>query len=770
VYLGRQVIVADIDRDPFWELRRGPVTAAGLHASWSLPIKGASGRILGALGVYRGATGLPSDRELEWSIRAAQLAGIAIERRLAEEALRASESKYRGLFETVMEGVFQSTREGKFISVNPALVQMLAFSSAAEIYALPDASVLYRDAGDRAAFMHRIEAQGEVRNAEVCLRRQDGQLIWVLENARAMRDAAGVITGYEGTIADITERKRAEQAVFAEKERALVTLQSIGDAVISTDAAGAIDYMNPVAERLTGWRADEARGLAITEVLAFVDDATRQPVEHPVSRCLASGEPTSPSGHTVLASRSGGEVAITDTASPIRDRQGKVIGAVIVFHDVTRERRLKRALSYQASHDALTGLINRREFDSRLQAAVVAARRGDARYVCMYVDLDQFKVVNDTCGHPAGDRLIREITSILRARVRGSDTIARLGGDEFGVLLEDCSLEQALTIAEGARAAIHEHRFAWGARTLSVGASIGLVEISRETDSVAAVMSAVDIACYAAKDEGRNRVRVYDSGSSSGRHSEMYWVARVTQAVEENRLAVFFQPIVAIGESADQTAFHEFTVRLLDQDGRLVPPSEFIPAAERYNVMATIDRWVVERATELLAGIAAAGRPMPLVAVNLSGTSLNDQGFLEFVLARIAEPQIARALCFEITETAAVANLSSAVYFMRELKSRGCRFSLDDFGSGVSSFMYLKNLPIDFLKIDGQFIANIAHDPVERSMVEAITRVGRTLGIRTIAERVTTQAVLDELARIGVDFAQGFLLAKPRSIAEFPGS
>ena len=457
-----------------------------------------------------------------------------------------------------------------------------------------------------------------------------------------------------------------------------------------------------------------------------------------------------------------------------------MIGAVIVFHDVTKERRLKRALSYQASHDALTGLINRREFDNRLHAAVLSAQRGEGAYALLYIDLDQFKVINDTCGHQAGDRLLRDVTGLLQGRVRASDTIARLGGDEFGVLLEGCTPEQSTRIADGVRQAIKDYRFIWGATTLSVGASVGVVQIGSETESVAAIMSAADIACYAAKDEGRNRVHVYEADGVSHRHREMHWVARVTRAAEENRLELFFQPIVRIGAgtapggSANGPAssgpgFHELTIRLRDDDGRLVPPSEFIPAAERYNVMSIIDRWVVTRAVELLKRRREQAGTLPLLAVNLSGTSLNEQSFAEFVLTTVGEPEIASALCFEITETAAVTSLSNATFFMRELKARGCKFALDDFGTGLSSFMYLKTLPVDFLKIDGQFISQIATDAVDRSMVEAISKVGRALGISTVAEWVEDEAVLSELERIGVDFAQGYHLALPAPIAQLEG-
>ena len=580
---------------------------ASLHKAWATPIKTAAGRVLGSLAVYRDEPGLPAPAEAAVMAHAAQLAGIAIERRLAEEALRSSEAKFRGLFESIAEGVYQSGRDGRLLSVNPAFVSILGYGSAEELYALPSVALLYWNPADRAEFMRRVEAEGEIRNAEFCMRTQDGQQVVILENARAVRDAGDRITGYEGTIANITERKRAEQAMFAEKERAQVTLQSIGDAVISTDAEGRIEYINPVAESLTAWSLAEARGRPIGDVLNLVNEITREPIENPLVCALGRGESAgSPGDHSVLITRSGQEVAIQESAAPICDRQGRVIGAVIVFHDVTKERRLKRALSYQASHDALTGLINRREFDNRLHAAVLSAQRGEGSYALLYIDLDQFKVVNDTCGHQAGDRLLRDVTGLLQGRVRASDTIARLGGDEFGVLLEGCTPEQSARIADGVRQAIKDYRFIWGATTLSVGASVGVVQIGADTESVAAIMSAADIACYAAKDEGRNRVHVYEANGVGHRHREMHWVARVTRAAEENRLELFFQPIVRIG-AAEAPGFHELTIRLRDDDGRLVPPSEFIPAAERYNVMSIIDRWVVIRAVELLKRRREAG-------------------------------------------------------------------------------------------------------------------------------------------------------------------
>ena len=765
VYLGRQVLVGDIERDAFWQRRRELAREAGFKAAWSVPIKSASGRVLGAVTVYRPVVGTPQPADLDLMVHAARLAGIAIERRRGEEALRASETKFRRLYERVLEGIYQCAPDGRVLEVNPAFVKMLGYGSAEEIYALSGIAMLYLNPAERAEFEHALERHGEIHNAEFVLHCRDGSQVVVLESARVVRDDEQRIVAYEGTIANITARKRAEQAMFAEKERAQVTLQSIGEAVITTDRDGRIDYMNPVAEQLSGWKSEEARGEKLGTVLRLLDQLTHRELENPLVRCLREGQLVHFAEHSVLQNRLGKEIEIEDSAAPIRDRNAEIVGAVVVFRDVTKERRLKRALSYQASHDALTGLINRREFDNRLAHALQAAQDGQGPHALLYVDLDQFKVVNDTCGHSAGDRLLRDVTGLLQAHVRSGDTIARLGGDEFGILVQHCTAEQAGRMAENIRQAILDYRFSWEQTTSSIGASIGVVEITRETESVANLLSAADIACYAAKDSGRNRVHLYNSSEVSGRHREMYWVSRVTRAVDDGRLELHYQPIVATGcEAPKLPAACELLVRLRDDEGELVMPEEFIPAAERYNLVSSIDRWVVRRAVEALQQHASGDEPPFLFALNLSGTSLSDRSFLDFVLSLVEEPRIARGLCFEITETAVITSMTQAVSFMHELRKRGCRFALDDFGSGLSSFHYLKTLPVDFLKIDGQFIGSVTTDVVDRSMVEAISRVGRALGIATIAEKVESAEVFEELKRLGVQFAQGYFVAKPAPI------
>lgn len=766
VFMQRQVIVTDAVRDALWENRRAAIRNAGFVSAWSTLILASDGRTLGTLALYFRTSRAPARRDFELMSRMSQLAGIAIERRLAENALRESEARYRRLFDNVLEGVYSATNDGRFISVNPALARMVGLSSPDELLSMPS-STIYHDPQERERILAVLDRDGEVRNAECQLRRVDGTVLTVIESARAVRDEQGTVIGYEGTIWDISERKRAETAVFEEKEKAQVTLQSIGDAVITTDAEGRIEYLNPVAEDLTGWTADDAKGRTLPELFTILNEATREPIEDPVSRCLREGRVVTDPDHTVLVNRRGQEMAIQDSAAPIRDRAGCIIGVVMVFRDVSRERRLRRALAYQASHDILTGLINRREFENRLNEALLSTRLdASARHVLLYLDLDQFKLVNDTCGHQAGDRLLKEITGILQTRVRAKDTIARLGGDEFGILLQDCTADRAAKIADVLRQAIREYRFEWQDRVLNVGVSIGIVEINSTSESIASVMSAADVACYAAKDSGRNRVHMYQ-GAAPQRHREMQWVSRLTRAYEENRLELYYQPIVPIGANRDARGHYELLLRIRDEDGELVQPAEFIPAAERYNLMPTIDRWVVSQALNTLAHYQTDGDPHSgyTLAINLSGTSLNDDRFLEFLINELQSHDLSPgAVCFEITETAAISNLPNVVRFMREFRARGCLFSLDDFGSGLSSFTYLKNLPVDYLKIDGHFIQNVATDPVDRAMVEAITQVGHAMGIKTIAERVESAQVLACLANIGVEYAQGLYITPPESV------
>ncbi len=568
---------------------------------------------------------------------------------------------------------------------------------------------------------------------------------------------------------EIAERQRAENTLFDEKERIQVTLTSIGDAVITTDLTGRVDYLNRSAEQLTAWPQGEAVGRPLCQVLNIVDENTRDPVDDPIQRCFQEGKIVGLASNTQLICRDGQEISIDYSAAPIRDHKGTTIGSVLIFRDVSEARRAARQLSYQASHDALTGLVNRREFERRLERIFTTALP-DEPHAVVYLDLDQFKVVNDTCGHVAGDELLRQVGAVLVSQVRKRDTLARLGGDEFGVLLEHCQQEQALRISHQMREAVQDLRFVWQDRGFTIGASIGLVPIGPGVNTLATVFRAADEACYAAKEQGRNRVHLYepDDHEMARRHGEMQWVPRIQEALAESRFTLFYQPILPLGETGQ--AHGEVLLRLLNRDGDLVPPSAFIPAAERYNQMQAIDRWVIR---SVFAALRDQNNVMPSgsVAINLSGQSLSDRLFLEFVEQQIeACAVVPERVCFEITETAAISNLSMAKRFFSALKPRGCRFALDDFGSGLSSFAYLKSLPVDFLKIDGGFVKDMVRDPIDHAMVEAIHRIGHVMGLQTIAESVEDERILARLKAIGVNYAQGYAVGRPRPLRKLAQS
>jgi diguanylate cyclase (GGDEF)-like protein/PAS domain S-box-containing protein len=771
VYENRQKIVADTHADQTCADFLAHSGLESVAAIWSTPVHGAAGRILGTLDVYTDEARAPTVSEIDKIGRMARLAGIAIKRQMDEDKLRSSERRYRGLFENVVDGVYITSRDGDIITVNPALVEMLGYDSVQDLRNAGRTTEMYVNPVDRDRVFARLEADGFVRNFEYRLRRKNGEQIVVLENSRAIYDDDGNIVAHEGTITDITERKKAETRVFEEKERAQVTLQSIGDGVITTDADGVVDYVNPVAQELTGWDARSAIGKPIVDIMTIVNAETRTTVDNPVTRCLKEGRVITLAANSVLLDANGNEVPIQDSVAPIRDRMGNVIGTVMVFHDVNDESRLFRQLSYHASHDALTGLINRREFENKLENALNACHADQGlTHALLYMDLDQFQVINDTFGHSAGDELLRQVTELVKDNIRSTDVLARLSGDEFGILLDGCDQGRAVDVAESIRDVIEKHRFDWQDSMTGIRCSIGVVLVNHESPSAADLLGSADAACYSAKDVGRNQVHLYQDSDVSLRHEEMKWVSRITGAIEEDRLELYYQPIVSICEGDAETRGHyELLLRMRDEDGELVSPDKFIPAAERYNLMPTIDRWVVHEAlTRLADRDTQDAHARFTLAINLSGTSLSDDRFLDYVTEELEKARLPEcAICFEITETAAISSLPRVIHFMQSLKKLGCMFSLDDFGSGLSSFTYLKNLPVDFLKIDGQFIRNITEDSVDESMVKAINDVGQAMGIETIAERVESREVLDKLSALGIAYAQGYFIARPDSVQSF---
>jgi diguanylate cyclase (GGDEF)-like protein/PAS domain S-box-containing protein len=605
---------------------------------------------------------------------------------------------------------------------------------------------------------------GEPYDAEFRLRNQAGDYLWVRARGRMVRGAGRRRARMAGSLTDISDHKRYETQLFAEKERAQVTLQAIGDAVVTADVWGRVQSLNPAAEALTGWREAEARGVPLSEVCRLRDEETLAPLPDIVTLALRQRWH---SRSAQLVQRDGAgqpwqALAVKPSVALIRDRAAQAIGVVVVLHDISQERAHAARLAYEASHDALTGLVNRAEFERRLSAAITRARAQGNTHTLMYLDLDQFKVVNDTCGHAAGDELIRQMAEVMRSQLRRSDTLARLGGDEFGVLLEHCGTADGERVAEGLRHAIASFRFAHRQRTFAVGVSIGLVTLDRQTGSVAEALSAADAACYVAKEGGRNRVQVYHPLDSvvQARHGEMEWVSRVHAALAAGRFCLFAQEIVLVQPTLPHAGRHvELLLRMVDERGRLVPPMAFVPACERYNLMPMIDRWVVETAFATLAGRQAE---IATCAINLSGSSLADIQFPDFVREQAQRFGIAlEGICFEITETAAISNLAQAGAFIVQLQQLGCQFALDDFGAGMSSFTYLKHLPAAYLKIDGSFVRDMLADPVNLVMVEVIQRIGHAMGKKTIAEFVENEAMLERLRELGVDLAQGYHIAPP---------
>jgi diguanylate cyclase (GGDEF)-like protein/PAS domain S-box-containing protein len=546
-----------------------------------------------------------------------------------------------------------------------------------------------------------------------------------------------------------------------------LALNSLAEAVIATDERGRITFMNPAAERLTGSEAAQAAGKLLEEIVSLVDESDRRLLADPVHQALTSGAPVTLGRRALLLSRStGGERSIELSASPVRNEAKEVVGAALLLHDVTELRGLARQMSYQATHDALTGLVNRREFERRLEEAIDSGHRGDGQHVLCYLDLDRFKLVNDTSGHLAGDSMLREVAKLLRDAVRDSDTVARLGGDEFGMLLIGCPLEKARQIADDVCRSVGDYRFVWKDRIFNIGVSVGLVEISRESGTLEELMAAADTACYVAKKQGSGRVAVYSARDEAlARHSgEIQWLQRLQGALKENRFQLYHQIIVPT-HGTDGGPAMEVLLRLRDENGQELPPAEFMRAAERYRLMGLVDRWVVQTTFAALGRGALLLQPDRSVAINISGQTLGDVQFLEFVVECLDSTGVSPAqICFEITESAVVANLEHARRFIGVLHGMGCQFALDDFGSGVGSFSNLKNLPLDYLKIDGSFIRNLARDTVNQAMVTAMIKLARTLNFKVIAEQVEDSAALEAARRMGVDYLQGYAIGKPQPL------
>ena len=669
---------------------------------------------------------------------------------------------------TANDGIWDFDGESKRINLSRRWRAMLGYSIDDEEVLLDWYHLVHPTDMARVQSRMREHLEGKSQFFESVhrMKHQNGDWRWMSSRAKAILDENGRLIRLLGVEVDITERKLYEEALFREKESAQITLQSIGDGVITTDSKCRVEYINPVAEDLTGWKVDDASGRPIDEIFRGFHEETCEPLENPLSVSIRRDRAIKSVRPTLLIRRDGNELYIESTASPIRDGKGIVTGGVLVFHDVSESRELNRRLSYHASHDILTGLVNRREFENRLERALKSAKARETSYALCYLDLDQFKIVNDSCGHSAGDALLGQLGALLKSKIRWRDTLARLGGDEFGVLLESCSLDEAMQSAESLRVAIGEYKFMWDERSFRLGVSIGVVPISADNENVTALLSAADSACQAAKEAGRNRIHSFQENDIDlmRRRREMQWAARINNALEENRFELFRQTIQPL-QTDEEGAHYEILLRMRDETGGIIAPGLFIEAAERYGITPNIDRWVIRSAFRWLVSEADERERLALCSINLSGQSFGDEKFLPFVVDQFQMSGIdATKICFEITETAAIASYSQANRFINALKELGCKFALDDFGTGLSSFGYLKHFPVDFLKIDGSFVKEILHDPIDREMVRSINEIGHLTGKQTIAEFAENEEIITMLRGMGIDYAQGYGVSEPKRV------
>lgn len=692
------------------------------------------------------------------------------------------EESVEEIYEHASCGYLSTGPDGRIIKVNQTFLDSTGYArddvlgkKRFEDFLTPAARIFFQSQS-----WPLLHLQGRIDEVAYQIVTRNGERLPTLVNIRQKNDDQGRALVRRITVFNATDRWRYEQellkarqaseqssqqletlnqqlmdtnaALHAQGERLRVILNAVADGVIATNVAGHVTYLNPVAEAITGRRRSEAKGKLLADVLPIGE------AQAAALLASAAGPGQGQPGHSMaeLHRPAGGTAHVTLSAQSMHDAAGELVGAVIAIRDVTEAQEMQARLHFQATHDALTGLTNRSEFERRL--ATLLAAPGKGCDMLLYLDLDQFKIVNDTCGHAAGDELLRQVATIMQGDLRDHDTLARLGGDEFGLILRRATPEQGMTVAQRLRETVSDFHFVWSDKVFPIGVSIGAVLLAPGQMSITDALRVADAACYIAKERGRNRVHLSaaDDQAIRQREGEMNWVGRIHEALREQRFVLYTQRLQGLGPDNGAEDHHEVLVRMLDRNGRLIAPTAFIPAAERYGLMPQIDRWIVGTV------LAHAAANATTYAINLSGATICDETFLAFVQQSFrdhgADP---RRICFEITETAAIANLRQATALIRELKVMGCRFSLDDFGSGMSSFAYLKHLPVDYLKIDGSFVKDMLDDPVDRAMVESINNIGHVMKLKTVAEFVENDAVLDALRAIGVDYAQGYGVQKP---------
>jgi diguanylate cyclase (GGDEF)-like protein/PAS domain S-box-containing protein len=653
---------------------------------------------------------------------------------------------------------------------------LLANESAASLVGLEPAQLIGREVADlvkpayralfRKTMAKRLAGENVPRRLEIQLINGMETGLWVEAQSSTIEfhGSPAILT----VARDVSHRKSLEVSLSRSKRQAQYTLESISEGVITTDNDGRIDYMNLAAETLVGTSRDDAAGHRAGELFTLVDDADRRPLGDPVERCLAMRRRVNMGRRAMMLSQDGEqEHSVELTASPIRGPGNSISGTVVVFHDVSEIRGLTRQMSYQATHDPLTGLINRREFERRLDEAMDTSHAEEAVHMLFYMDLDRFKAVNDSCGHLAGDNMLREVAGVIKDEVRDSDYVGRLGGDEFGALLIGCPIDKARQIAADICNAIADYRFVWKDKIFNIGISIGLVEISHASGTLQDVMSAADSACYVAKQHGRGRVHVYSARDEAiaRERGDIQWLRELQAALHENGFELAVQPIIAMRGAADTGPAAEVLIRLPDDRGKAADTAEFLRPAERYQLMPQIDRWVVNATLAAISSGEIKLASHRSAAINISGQTLGDETFLGFVVDALDRTGVSPAsICFEVTEKTILSSVQHAQRFIEVLHGIGCEFSLDDFGSGLGSFSSLKHLPIDYLKIDGTYTKNLKTDLVNQEMVSAMIKLARTMEFRIVAEQVEHQEDFDWLRDIGVDFVQGHFVESPTSL------
>lgn len=711
-------------------------------------------------------TQIPKAHSYEVALLADSFANMSTSITEKIASLKGSEGKLRTLVSSIPGASYRCAYDEywtmEFISNNVEILSGYPVTDFIQNAVRTYTSIIYSE--DRQMVADIVQEgveQKKIYTIEYRIVKADDTICWVFEKGQGVFDEQGNLQYLDGVIIDITDRKQTAEALMNSEERFSLAMQGANDGLWDWDLKNDVVYYSPRWKSMLGYAEDEVKPhLSEWERLVHADDMGKALSE--VEACR-NGIKDKFEVEFRMQHKDGQFLDILSRAFAVKDENGEMIRLVGTHVDITLRKQADAKISYQASHDALTNLVNRREFEHRTERLLSTISQTNDEHALCFMDLDRFKVVNDTCGHVAGDEMLRQLSAVLKETVRHHDTLARLGGDEFGVIMEHCSLADAHRVVASLQKAIQDYQFAWEGHSFKVGVSMGLVPITVETLNLTELLRDADAACYMAKDKGRNRIHVYHEEDSeiAERHGEMQWVTQIQHALDEDKFCLYAQAIVLLDNSTDK--HYELLIRMVGDKGEKIPPGAFLPTAERYNLMTQIDRWVIENAFRLLAENPIFQSQINFVTINLSGQSLVEQSILEFIIAQIDKNGIdCEKIGFEITETAAISNLGVALKLISTLKERGCRFALDDFGSGFSSYGYLKKLPVDYLKIDGMFVKDMLDDPVDHAMVKSINEIGQVMGMETIAEFVENDEIKGMLREIGVNYAQGYGIEKPK--------